>query len=116
MNISYRAGLLTASFGRFFGRLTGNSIKEFSRGLTETQRGALPVNHNEVTEQDVAEFAEANQLHRLGVDDELAEPIIEFINVDNEVCVYTATEIDKMAKELGFAPIAVDLTEPKGDE
>lgn len=116
MNISYRAGLLTASFGRFFGRLTGNAISEFSRGLTETQRGALPVDHNEVTEQDVAEFAEANHLHRLGVDDPIAEPIIEFINIDNEVCVYTATEIDNMAKKLGKSPIEVGFTEPKGDE
>ena len=116
MNISYRAGLLTASFGRFFGRLTGNAISEFSRGLTDTQRGALPVDHNEVTEQDVAEFAEANHLHRLGVDDILEQPIIEFINVDNEVCVYTATEIDNMAKALGRVNHNLVDVELKGDE
>jgi len=46
MNISYRAGLLTASFGRFCGRLAGNSIQEFNRGLTHTPQEPLAVDHH----------------------------------------------------------------------
>ena len=110
MRISYKAGLLTASVGRFFGRLTGNSIKEFSRGLTEAKPEPLAVDHhieinhvdgpiNLGSEQEVAEFAEANQIHRLGVDDPIAEPVIEFI-VCNEVFIYTATDIDSMKEQI----------------
>lgn len=132
MRISYKAGLLTASVGRFFGRLTGNSIKEFSRGLTEAKPEPLAVDHHieidEIdgtiklgSEQEVAEFAEANNLHRLGVDDPIAEPVIEFINVDNEVCIYTATNIDSMNQKIikyeqmldDFVEETEEITTPK---
>lgn len=46
MQISYKAGLLTASFGRFCARLTGNSLKEFNRGLTHTPQEPLAVDHH----------------------------------------------------------------------
>jgi len=52
MNISYRAGLLTASFGRFCGRLAGNSIQEFNRGLTHTPQEPLAVDHHIISDEE----------------------------------------------------------------
>jgi hypothetical protein len=70
MNISYKAGLLTASFGRMVGRLTGNVISDFNRGLT-TKKEPLPVDHHLVEEGEI----DRELIHELADQTELAQKL-----------------------------------------
>lgn len=84
MNISYKAGLLTASFGRMVGRLTGNIISDFNRGLT-TKNEPLPVDHHLVEEDEI----DRELIHELADQAEIAQKLeqesIELVKEHNEL-------------------------------
>ena len=107
MNISYKAGLLTATIGKGFGRLTGGVIANFTRGLTgrgqDVEIIEIPEdenNPNAVFSEADEKFIRENKLHRLGTDDELEEPMIEFVDDDYGVMLFSASQIMTMYREL----------------